>query len=84
MRSFPPFLFLLVLAAGTANASSTSFSIEPGECEAFIVSGSTTPTIDVEQGDVESQSVIFLPPNLWRVELCCASSSVTCEGWIRT
>jgi len=82
---FTLFFPLIVLALGTASASSTAFSIEPGDCEVFFVSGSNPPTIDVEQGELESQSVLLIPPNLWRVELCCADESpTTCEGWIRS
>lgn len=84
MRSILSFPLILILASGTASAASTAFSIEPGHCEAFLVSGSSTPTIVVEQGDVEVTSVLFLPPNFWRIELCCVSEHVTCEGRIET
>lgn len=86
MRSVP-ILILLALALGTASAASVAYSIEPGDCEVYFVPGSLTtpPTIDNEQGDVEVVSVLFIPADQWRVELCCADTSPeTCEGYIRT
>ena len=81
---FLPFFLLLLAAAGTAAATSTPFSIAPGDCEVFLVSGSE-PTIHLERGDLSVQSVIMLGPGLWRVELCCESaSSEPCEGWIES
>ena len=85
MRLFP-FLPLIVLAVATASAASVAFSIPPGECKVYFVSGSLMdpPTIEVDQGDAEIRSMIFLPPNTWRIEICCAETSPqTCEGWIR-
>ena len=74
-------LFLLILVAGSAIASPTSFSLEPGEQQTYLVQGESAD-VTVTQGIVEIVDRIYLG-EAWLVTLRCTTSSPThCEGTI--
>lgn len=74
-------LFLLLILAGSAVASPTNFSMEPGEEETFLVEGENAD-VTVTQGMVEIVSKLYLG-GAWLVTLRCSSASpARCEGTI--
>lgn len=77
---FYPF-FLLILVSGGAIASPTSFTIEPGDQETFLVHGEDV-NLHVTRGIIEIVSQTYLG-GAWLVTLRCAlDSPTTCEGTI--
>ena len=74
--SFLPLLFL----AGTAFAGTTYFELQPGETRDFLVTGSGTPTITVEEGDVQIHAMTYIA-GAWLISLQCISPT-PCSGWI--
>lgn len=82
MRIFP-FLLLLILA-GSAAATATSFTMAAGETRDFLITGSS-PTITVDRGMVDVTDMVSLGAGLWLVTLHCRSSSTDgCEGEIHS
>lgn len=82
MRIFP--VFLLILASGTAIATTTQFSLAPGDQGTYFVTGSE-PTVHVTQGDARVGPPIRVGSTAWLITIeCLASSSTRCEGAIES